>query len=486
MTANRRTGVTLLFVGILLVSSIGPALATPRVFVASASLEESQAVPGEAVNVTFELRNTGESGAGQIQIERNGSAVYTDRYQVESGAAKRVTEQITFEEPGRYNISVNDKSAGVLQVSQTLAETTSVRSDGRSMVLRGGRVTYNSLLTTEFPATNDTITVESLRYRTLSSAFERPVEVYTNTSTAAVDIPSGERTTVYGAVTITSRSGIDDHRVRLGVNQSVVNESSIAREAVHIYRASNDGYVQLNTTQIAVEDGRYLFEAATNDTGTLLLGSLAPAFDVHGHALSTSESESEKRIVVTANVSNTGSVRGTYTATMYLGDEVVDNTTVDLEPAATRAITVSHRLSRDGTYQVRLDETTVGTVVVATGESQTEVATETDDAEAGDDATESPESTTEIESGDDSQTTSDQQPTDQQPTDQQPTNAGDDTNEGTTDSSAGSTQADDTKTDSETGGLGISLSTDDVGLTEIAIGGSVAVIGVILVLLQRW
>ena len=43
-----------------------------------------------------------------------------------------------------------------------------------------------------------------------------------------------------------------------------------------------------------------------------------------------------------------------------------------------------------------------------------------------------------------------------------------------------------TETDSGGGDSELSLPTGDVGLTEIVIGGSVAVIGVILVLLQRW
>jgi len=75
-TSNRRTGIALLLVAVLLVSSVGPVLAAPRVFVASADLEQSRAVTGESVNVSFELRNTGDPGAAGIEVTVNGSAAF--------------------------------------------------------------------------------------------------------------------------------------------------------------------------------------------------------------------------------------------------------------------------------------------------------------------------------------------------------------------------------------------------------------------------
>jgi len=466
-TSRRRTGLALLLAGVLVASSVGPALAAPRVFVASASLEDRTVVAGESVNVSFQVKNTGDSGAKEIQITANGSVEYSNRYEVDSGEMRTVTEQLTFDDPGRYQIQVGSKRAGTVEIRQTLVETTDVRSDGRTMVLRGGRIAYNSRVTSEFPTTNDTVAVESLTYRTLRNKFDRTVETYTNTTTAPVTVPSGDRTTVYAAVSVESLSGIDDHRVQIGVNQSAVDESPVASDQVHLYRAVDGDYVQLNTTMVGVEDGRYVFEAATNDTGTLLVGSLAPSFSVSGHSLSTSESETEKRIVVSATVSNTGSVAGNYTASMLIDDSVVDNQTVTLGPGENREVVLSERISRDGSYRVALDEQFVGTVVVATGDSGEDTPTKTD-------ASGEPQTNTEPDSGSSATATN---------TAQQ--DGGTTEGSGATDTATQSSGDGDDAGDGSIGD-GFSLPDPDVGLTEIAIGGGVAVIGVILVLLQRW
>jgi len=477
-TSNRRTGIALLLVAVLLVSSVGPVLAAPRVFVASADLEQSRAVTGESVNVSFELRNTGDPGAAGIEVTVNGSVEFTNRYEVDTDEIKTVTEQITFEEPGRYRVRVDDKSAGWIRVERSLAETTDVRPEGRSMVLRGGQIPYNTLLTTEFPATNETVAVDSMTYRTRRTSFERNVEIYTNTSATPFDVPTGNATTVYGAVTVQSRSGIDDHRIRLGVNRSTVNDSAFATDAVHIYRADGERYVPLDTALNGTEDGRYVFETATNDTGTLLVGSLAPSFEVTGRSLSTSVRGAEKRIIVTANVTNTGSVAGNYTGNMGIDGTVVNDTTVGLAPGESREVTVGHRISRDGTYEVSFDDVAVATIIVDTGEDGTggETVTETDGSTPTEDTSDGTETTTDGTDGDGA--TSD--------TADDTTSTADGADDSPTERSGEGGATAGTETDSGGGDSELSLPTGDVGLTEIVIGGSVAVIGVILVLLQRW
>lgn len=462
-TSKRRAGQTLLIVGVLLISSVGPVLAAPQVFVTSASVEQSRVVPGDSVNVSFQLKNTGDSGARDIPITANGSVKLSKRYQVDSDETRTVTEQITFDEPGRYRIRVNDENAGWIRIEQTLAESTDVRSDGRSMVVRGGGIPYDTVLTTTFPVTNESVAVESLTYRTFASSFDRNVALYTNASAAPFDVPSGDATTVYGAVTVQSLSGIDDHRIRLGVNRSTVNESRLSAQDVHVYRPDDGNYVRLNTTLVGTQDDRYVFEAPTNDTGALLIGSLAPSFEVTGHSVSTSLRGTEKRIFVTADVTNTGSVAGNYTGNMRIDGSVVNTTTVALAPGESRSVTVSHGISRDGTYQVSLDDEDVATVIVDTGDGGQDEAddgTPTDDQSDGTETTDSADgdgAATDSQDGDGASTT-------------ERTGDGETT----------------TSTDTGSGDSGISLSADDVGLTEIAIGGSVAVIGVILVLLQRW
>ena len=454
-TLGREGSIATALVAVVLVGTVGPALAAPQVFVASASLETETALAGEGMNVTFDLRNTGDSGAATVKIKANGTVEYKDRYQVESGGQRTVTEQIGFDEPGTYRIVVDSKEAGNLTVKRAVVETTAARSDGRSLVIRGGRIPYDSEVTAEFPPTNDTVAVRSLQMRSLRNEFRRSVETDTEPTNASFSVPTGDATTVLGAVSVESISGVDDRHIRIALDRTTITDSGLSGDDISVYSRTEDGYERIETTVVETTDSRYVYEAEATDTSALVIGSLAPSFTVDGHSLSTSSGETDKRIVVAANVTNTGSVAGEYTASLRIDESVVSNRTITLEPGERQNLTVSHRITTDGTYRVALDDQFVGQVVVETGSQGT--ATD-DSAETG---TATPE-----QSGDgDGTETEISQPAESE------TQAGDE----------------DTETDQSGGGFELPLpASGSMGLAEIGIGASVAVIGVILVLLRRW
>ena len=446
------TGVALLLTGLLVVSSVGPAAAAPRVYVAGASVDTEEAVTGESIEVSIQMRNTGDDGgATGVETKANDTVVASGHYAVEAGGSKTVTEEIAFDTPRTYKITVNGRSAGTVVVKRTVVTTTEQRPDGRTMRVRAGALGTDQRITTSFPVTNDSLAVTSLTARTGESGFERNVTTYTLPEDAPMDLPSGEGSTVFGAVTVEQVSGVADRRVRIAVNQSVVDGANVSSDAVSIYSGAGDQFERAETTLAGTANGRYVYEARTNDTGTLFVGSLEPTFEVSDYALSTTTSGVEKEIVVDATVTNGGDVSGNYTASMLVDGEVVSSRTVTLAPGESRAITVEHAISRDGDYRVALDDRFVGSVVVATGGATNatpddSTAERTDDS-AGTDTSASDGSEAEQPSGTET-----------------PTDA----------------------PDGDGGGFDVSLPDPDVGLTEIAIGGSVAVIGVLLVLLQRW
>jgi hypothetical protein len=449
-TSRWGTGVALLLAGLLVVSSVGPAVAAPRVFVSSASIDTNEAVTGEPITLSIRLGNTGDSdGATSVDISANGEVIKSNQYAVEAGERRTVTTNLSFAEPGEYSITVNGNSAGTVAVNRTVVETTDRRTDGRTMLVRAGQIGTNERVSTSFPVTNDSLAVTSLTARTSQSGFERNVSTYTDASSAPMELPSGDGTTVFGAVTVEQLSGVNDRRVRIGVNQSVVDAANVSSDEISIYSGDDEDFDRTETTFEGTVDGRYVYEARTNDTETLFLGSLAPVFEVSDHDLSTSESGIEKEIVVSATARNVGDVSGNYTASMLIDGEVVTTETVTLEPGESQAVTTSHAITRDGNYRVALDDQFVGSVVVSTGDAeQTETATDG----SADEPTES--GTTEPSDG-----------------------ATDQPSESDTETDAG---------DGDGGGFDVSIPEPDVGLTEIAIGGGVAVIGVLLVLLQRW
>lgn len=241
--------------------------------------------------------------------------------------------------------------------------------------------------------------------------------------------------------------------MRIAVNQSVVDGANVSSDAVSIYSGAGDQFQRVETTLAETANGRYVYEARTNDTGTLFVGSLEPTFEVSGYDLSTTTSGVEKEIVVDATVTNGGDVSGNYTAPMLVDGEIVSSRTVTLAPGEGRAITVEHAISRDGNYRVELDDQFVGSVVVATGNG--EATTATPDDSTGEQTADSAGTDTSASDGSEAE-----QPSGTET----PTDA----------------------PDGDGGGFDVSLPDPDVGLTEMAIGGSVAVVGVLLVLLQRW
>jgi hypothetical protein len=454
-TLGRKGSMATVLIAVVLVGTVGPALAAPQVFLASASLDTETALAGDQVNVTLDIRNSGDSGAATIKIKANGTVKFSDRYQVDSGGQKVVTEQISFADPGTYRITVNSKEAGNLTVRRAVAETRTVRSDGRSMVLRGGRIPYDSEVTAAFPSTNDTVAIESLQMRSLRNEFRRNVEIHTDPSNAPFAVPTGDATTVLGAVSVESISSVDDRRIRIAVNQSTAAESGLAKDDVSVYSQTQNGYERVETTHVETTDSRYVYEAPVTDASALVVGSLAPSFAVEGYSLSTSTTETDKRIVVTANVTNDGSIGGDYTASLRIDGANVSNQTVSLDPGQRTELSVSHRITADGSYRVSLNDRYVGEVVVATNSQVT--ATESG---GGNTATE---------------TTTTERPTDTTET----------ASEKSTETQAESEDA--TATDQNSGEASLPIpAADSVGLTEVGIGAGVAVIGVILVLLQRW
>ncbi|WP_018258339.1 hypothetical protein [Halomicrobium katesii] len=441
------TGLALLVAGLLVVSSIGPALAAPRVFVAGASLTEKTTATGDSVDVKIRLRNTGEDdGAGRVTITANGEEVHVENYAVESGGSRTVRVPLSFDEPGEYEIVANSKTAGTVLVDRAVARTTEYRSDGRTMRVRTGSVDGTGPVTATFPTTNDSLAVDSLTFGTSRDRFNRTVATYTDPEAVPFSLPSGDGTTVFGAVTVQQAADVDDRRVRIAVNQSVIDATDVDSDEVEIYSGTDGAVQRTNTTFEGPADGRYVYEARTNETETLFVGSLAPVFEVGGHTLSTSENGVEKELSVSANVTNAGDVAGEYTASLRVDGTAVSNETVTLGPGETRRITVSEAISRDGNYRVALDEQSVGSVVVETGDGE------------------------------------------QTETDSEQTTGGDSTPE--SDDGADQTETGEATPPESDGGFDVSVpesvSEFDVGLTEIAIGGGVAVIGVLLVALRRW
>lgn len=89
-----------------------------NIFVKSASLSAATAVPGAPVTVTADVANTGNSnGAAVIRVYVNGSEEASQGITVNNGGSNRISFTITRNEPGNYQVYVNNVNSGSFVVA---------------------------------------------------------------------------------------------------------------------------------------------------------------------------------------------------------------------------------------------------------------------------------------------------------------------------------------------------------------------------------
>ena len=85
--------------------------------VVDASLGSDSVTVGEYVEVTAMVENRGDqAGTYETELQVDGDPVATEEVFVEGGDVQTVTYQVQFENPGEYDVSVNDADAGTVEV----------------------------------------------------------------------------------------------------------------------------------------------------------------------------------------------------------------------------------------------------------------------------------------------------------------------------------------------------------------------------------
>lgn len=91
--------------------------AEPAFAVSSPSLETTTIAPGDAVEVTGVVENTGEGiGTATVELVVDGTAVDSRTVELGPGTSTTVTFERTFDAPGNYNVAVGERQAGSVRV----------------------------------------------------------------------------------------------------------------------------------------------------------------------------------------------------------------------------------------------------------------------------------------------------------------------------------------------------------------------------------
>ncbi|MFD1525960.1 MULTISPECIES: S8 family serine peptidase [Halolamina] len=92
--------------------------------------------------------------------------------------------------------------------------------------------------------------------------------------------------------------------------------------------------------------------------------SATPEFEVRSTALNTTSVLEGDRVAVTAEIENTGTSEGTYTAGLRVNGTVVATDSVRVPANETASLTMTHRFDQRGDYQLAVNDTLVGTLRV--------------------------------------------------------------------------------------------------------------------------
>jgi len=100
-----------------------PPISLPNVLVQSASVSQAATAPGEPVIITAYVANNGSrEGSAQIKLLVNGRDEETQGVAVPAGKVKTVRFDLSRNEPGVYNVTINNISAGSFVVQTAVNE----------------------------------------------------------------------------------------------------------------------------------------------------------------------------------------------------------------------------------------------------------------------------------------------------------------------------------------------------------------------------
>jgi len=361
-------GLVVLFTGAVFASV---AAAEPAMGYRGAEVSETTVVVGETVNVSARVVNVGSSGGGfTFEFEKDKRDFAERRVTVPAQSDRTVYENISFDSTGTYEITVNDDVAGVITVQPARARVTSDNGSQREVNVRANGVSETEQTAVSVPAANDTLGLERWSVRTGASAFQQNITEFRDPAAAPLELPPAEQSTVLGVLTVESDAGFEDSTMRVGVNDSVVANSSLDSDNVTLYQRNGTAWERLETSLVANESDRVVYEATATRGSAYLVGQLESVNEVRRTSLETVAVTDGQRIKLDAVVRNTGPVNGEFVGTMEVNGEAVNETTVMVPGSDQASLSLSHTVTSAGTYSITVGNTSAGQVIISESQLQ--------------------------------------------------------------------------------------------------------------------
>ncbi|WP_158055648.1 PKD domain-containing protein [Halorussus halophilus] len=188
----------------------------------------------------------------------------------------------------------------------------------------------------------------------------------------AVPAPDSEAVLSYLSVTKqdVTNAAIEFARFRFHVSEAALNRRGVAPADVRLYRYSGGQWQTLATTLVGEDSGVYRFQALSPGFSVFAVGVARPSVDVVGASVASNRVAPGEDARVTARVRNRDSVTRSVTLTLSANDSGVTERQVELPANATRTVAFTPAFDSSGQYELAVENTSAGTLVVAgAGES---------------------------------------------------------------------------------------------------------------------
>ncbi|WP_225333825.1 hypothetical protein [Halomicrobium urmianum] len=303
---------------------------------------------------------------------------------MDADSERTITTNFTVDQPGTYKIRANDEGAGWLVVGNSVVETTAERADGRTSRVRVVGASPGSSVTADFPESDGDLAMSSLTMTTDRSSFDRRVATYAPPENASFPVPDGPTSTVFGALTVEPVNDVADDTLRVNVDRSRLSTRDVAASDVQAYSYDDGTYRTVPTGVVETTNAHVTYEVQANGSA-FVLGVLQPEMEVRERAVNVTETDDGWRFALDATVENVGPVGGEYAAAMAVDGESVDDGSVEIDAGETRTLHFEHVVTESGTYDVALDGEVVQTVAVSGdgSDSGTDGGTDTAGSDGG-------------------------------------------------------------------------------------------------------
>ena len=366
-------GVAVLFVATAFASV---AVAQSAIGFRTAEVSATEATVGENITVSAEAVNVGDSQGGYtFEFQHNGTDLGTGwvtfenrRVTIPANDDRRISANVSFDQPGTYRIRVNENGAGVVRVRPASARVASVNDTQRRIDIIANGVSATEPTQFDIPASNRSVTLQRWTTTTGQSAFQQHLTEYTDPAEAPGSLPAPTDATLLGVIEFGSDDEVQGSTMRVAVDDAALANSTLERDAVTVYQRNGTAWEPLATSVVSDGANRTVYEAAATRGTTYAVGRMTPNITVGNASSVSTGSDGGVRLILDARLQNTGPVAGPYRGVLRVNGEAVNATTVTVPAKGERSVSLSHEVTEAGQYRLSMNGTRAGSVFIPEGQ----------------------------------------------------------------------------------------------------------------------